>query len=392
VGVFYKGKIKYNNDSHKSKRNNKWKGWGNWLGTGNICNHIVNKKDFLSFYKTRKFVRSLKLTNTKDWQKFIKNKSNILKIPSHPMEIYKTEWIDMGDWLGTGVKAHCYRKYKVNHNFFKKWSHNMAYVFGLWFADGSIVKTKTGGRVFDITLHKNDRHSLENVLKAMKSNYPVRKNRNCCFIQINSKTIVKDIIKIGGKYRKSLDCNFPYVPKKYLPDFIRGEFDGDGSIYFLINKKRYGTSFASGSISFVKKLHKILKIETPSLNGSISGLKYKKTNAAYNLNFGAYDTIRLKNFMYKNNPKLKMIRKWELFKNANKIKLLFRDKSNPFWTYKKARNFVIKLKIKSFNDWRKYCSSGKKPENIPVCPEKVYKENWESYTQWLGNKKFEFQR
>ena len=38
-----------------------WKGYGDWLGTGNISNH---KKNFISFKKARKFAISLKLRST----------------------------------------------------------------------------------------------------------------------------------------------------------------------------------------------------------------------------------------------------------------------------------------------------------------------------------------
>lgn len=44
------------------------------------------------------------------------------------------------------------RKYRINQDYFKTWSHNMAYILGLWYADGCIY----GGKMFDITLHKKD--------------------------------------------------------------------------------------------------------------------------------------------------------------------------------------------------------------------------------------------
>ena len=40
--------------------------------------------------------------------------------------------------------------------------------------------------------------------------------------------------------------------------------------------------------------------------------------------------------------------------------------------FKKARAFVQKLKLKSIAEWRAYCRSGKKPKDIPAGPESIY--------------------
>ena len=212
-------------------------------------------KEVLLFEKARDFAINFHFKGEREWRKFIKNKSKKLKIPCRPniSPSYKKEWKNWGNFLGKENKK--IRKYEVNDNFFKKWSHDMAYVFGLWFADGSIIKTKNSNTyIFNITQYKDDKYLLENILKIMQSNYPVYKNRNCFFININSPILVEDITKLGGKYRKSLDCKFPHIPKKYLPDFVRGYFDGDGCIYWNKGSKSYGTEFSCGSKDFINKL------------------------------------------------------------------------------------------------------------------------------------------
>jgi len=304
-------------------KNKGWVSWSDWLGTKNIGHHYVHlKKEFLPFHRARKFARSLKLNGQKGWKKYIKGQVNILKIPSNPRTIYKKQWDSWGNWLGTGNKVGARIVYKINHNFFKNWSHNMAYIFGFWFADGSISKSK-GCNYFDITQHKDDKYLLEKMSKIMKSNYPIHTNgKNCFRLQFHSKTIVDDIIKLGGKYRKSLDCKFPDIPKKYLPDFIRGHFDGDGSIYCRKNSGVYYATFASGSKIFSESLLNILKKSIPNLKGKVSKCAYKLPNnrsgICYHIAFNANDTIRLRDFMYQNDPELKMSRKWNLFKKTEK--------------------------------------------------------------------------
>jgi intein/homing endonuclease len=59
---------------------------------------------------------------------------------------------------------------------------------------------------------------------------------------------------LGGKECKSNDMIFPDIPKEYLADFIRGYFDGDGSIMLLKNNK-VNCAFTSSSKIFLDTLH-----------------------------------------------------------------------------------------------------------------------------------------
>ena len=43
-------------------------------------------------------------------------------------------------------------------------------------------------------------------------------------------------------------------------------------------------------------------------------------------------------------------------------------------SFKKARAFVHRLGLKSETEWRDYCKSGKKPNDIPANPIKTYAE------------------
>jgi superfamily II DNA or RNA helicase len=53
--------------------------------------------------------------------------------------------------------------------------------------------------------------------------------------------------------------------------------------------------------------------------------------------------------------------------------------------FEEAREFVWGLKLNYQKDWNLYCSSGRKPGNLPSNPDKAYKENgWLSMQDWLG--------
>lgn len=61
------------------------------------------------------------------------------------------------------------------------------------------------------------------------------------------------------------------------------------------------------------------------------------------------------------------------------------DKKNKFLSYEEAEKFVHSLGIKSSKEWKKYCESGKKPNNIPCTPRLIYKnKGWVSDGKFLG--------
>nr|AIF19121.1 hypothetical protein [uncultured marine thaumarchaeote KM3_85_E11] len=62
----------------------------------------MKKKKYRSFTKARKFVRSLKLKNQKEWNEYCKSGKKPDDIPLHPDRVYPKEFTILGDWLGTG--------------------------------------------------------------------------------------------------------------------------------------------------------------------------------------------------------------------------------------------------------------------------------------------------
>jgi hypothetical protein len=57
----------------------------------------------------------------------------------------------------------------------------------------------------------------------------------------------------------------------------------------------------------------------------------------------------------------------------------------PYLPFEYARNFVHTLGLKNQNEWRNWTNRGAKPDEIPACPEQVYKdEGWLDLVDWLG--------
>lgn len=128
---------------------------------------------------------------------------------------------------------------KVNENYFKKWSHEMAYILGFILADGCIVKPKRLGHsdVLKFGVHVRDVDILEKIKRELESDHKISKLNRAAHLAIVSQILVDDLKNLGITYRKSLSENIPTLPKVFMSDFIRGIVDGDGGI--RIDKKGY---------------------------------------------------------------------------------------------------------------------------------------------------------
>lgn len=195
------------------------------------------------------------------------------------------------------------RKYHINQDYFKTWSHNMAYVLGLWYADGCIY----GGKMFDITLHAKDKYILKKVAEELQyeGNLQDYVDRQAARINFSCVVIYKDIIQLGGCENKSKIIDFPQIPDEYLPDFIRGYFDGDGCIMNL-KGGRINSAFTSGSKKFLDALLSVLKDKAGVIGGSYDA-------SSQSLKFGKRDSLLIGQYIYQNNPELFLLRKKEKF-------------------------------------------------------------------------------
>jgi hypothetical protein len=86
-----------------------WKGWGDWLGTGNIAPQDMK---YRSFNEARTFVHSLGLHNRNEWEQYCKSGQKPKDIPYQGREAYEGQWKGWGDWLGTNTIATHKREFK----------------------------------------------------------------------------------------------------------------------------------------------------------------------------------------------------------------------------------------------------------------------------------------
>lgn len=120
----------------------------------------------------------------------------------------------------------------VNNNYFSNQNHNMAYIMGFLAADGNI--SKQGNRIQSALSIKDIEH-LKMIQKEIGGCevYTYMNNQyECCGWYCYSAQIKRDLAEYGLIPNKTGSIRIPSkLEKQYYADFIRGYFDGDGSIY-----------------------------------------------------------------------------------------------------------------------------------------------------------------
>jgi len=213
----------------------------------------------------------------------------------------------------------------VNKSFFSEWSSEMSYIFGFVVADGCIYVKRIksdGTKYYNFNITSKDYSILEKIKEAMNAEQKIGKKRNGYFLQIGHQEICEDLLKLGMRVDKT--HNFLgeiNIPKKYFPDFVRGFFDGDGSVYIyeVNDTPQIKISFTSVDYNFLKwfnnKLCNVLDIPTKSLHEENNKGKMSK----YNIYFYVEDSEKIAELMYRNDPDLFLKRKKQIFKEWDSI-------------------------------------------------------------------------
>ncbi len=175
-----------------------------------------------------------------------------------------------------GVKIKSLRDYRmvydVNENYFNKIdSEEKAYWLGFLYADGVVNEDEN---LIRINLSYIDRNHLVKFKNSVASTHPIKtttkktkeKTYKGVYIGFKTEKMVVDLVEKGCYQRKSKTLLFPtseIVPNEFLRHFIRGYFDGDGSINFTYrkgtDKRMYKMSFV-GTENMVKNLSYFLNL------------------------------------------------------------------------------------------------------------------------------------
>lgn len=141
-----------------------------------------------------------------------------------------------------------------------------AYVLGLYYADGFVTyKPESHSYFSGVSLHRDDKKVLEDIQKSLPIFIQTIGTNGVCTIRLNKKKACEDLIKNGVLPNKSAankdNTIFPNIPVSLYHHFIRGFFDGDGSIFFAtkhLPRNSKGFTFTSCNYFLIKKIREIL--------------------------------------------------------------------------------------------------------------------------------------
>jgi len=208
---------------------------------------------------------------------------------------------------GVKVEPRIWRKHNFNEHYFDSIdSEDKAYFLGLLYADGwNCHNVKKRVYSVGIELQIGDKDILDTFKKKIEFSSPLTiiksknpKNQDKVKLLLSSKKLSEKLISTGLIPRKSLTVKFPEIQKKLRNHFIRGYFDGDGSITFSYNKQHNRNMMFNLCVSrpFGEKISHIFEQEfnIKCFPRDIKDNKIKSINIGGNL-----QTIKILEWLYK---------------------------------------------------------------------------------------------
>ena len=229
-----------------------------------------------------------------------------------------------------------FQKTNYKEDFFSTWSPKMAYVLGVIFTDGHLSpgkrrepSSKTTSFSSRVTVTQKEPELLTKVLSLMETNSKLLfrkreiwqlKNKDkkeivageVYYFHIHGDKIYDDLMALGLFPNKSLKLQFPQAPSNCIRHFIRGCWDGDGSIYVENRTNKKAASFVSGSKEFIEgMLAELEKLGMPKRTIH----EIKRENISYYFRFTGDQCDKLFHILYDDVHSSQYLeRKYNIFK------------------------------------------------------------------------------
>ncbi|WPS85366.1 hypothetical protein SMD22_01685 (plasmid) [Brevibacillus halotolerans] len=140
-----------------------------------------------------------------------------------------------------GINSKRKNRYTLNESFFETIDcETKAYILGFLYADGFVGDEKANNIVFS----SKDLEIIEKIARELEYTGDIRKTRKGGFEQskkghslnFSSSKMANDLRNLGLYPNKSLTLSeLPKIPDKLMRHFLRGYYDGDGSVGIYTN-------------------------------------------------------------------------------------------------------------------------------------------------------------
>jgi intein-encoded DNA endonuclease-like protein len=199
------------------------------------------------------------------------------------------------------------------------WSAELAYCIGLIASDGNL--SKDGRHIIFVS---KDLEQIETFKSCLKLNNKITTCTSTLNptgrhyrVQFGDVNFYKFLLSIGLTPAKSKTIGALTIPTQYIPDFLRGSFDGDGTFYSYFDKRwrsshMYYLCFISASIDRLYWIRGYLLV-TLGVNGY---LNITINRGAYQLRYAKKETKRIIDLIYYDPSIPRLERKYKKVYNA----------------------------------------------------------------------------
>jgi superfamily II DNA or RNA helicase len=325
----------------------------------------VGRLNWRPFEEAREYVQGLGLKSFMEWVRFCATNNKPPDIPSAPNLFYRINgWIDFGDWLGTGTistQKLIFREFEEARGFARSLKLNSFKEWRLF--------CQSGKKPNDIPVQANRVYqnsgwiSWGDWLGHQKIAPGLRKFREFS----EAREFVRALnIESQTEWRKY--CLSGVKPLD-IPGNPFGKYKGLGWV-------NWGDWLGNNRISNQDRKYRSFEeakafIQTLGIKSQVSWRQYCKTGEK------PVDIPANPNQIYKEEG---WIGYGDWLGTGNRA-----PSDRDYLSIIEARSFVHQLKLNSGAEWKRYCQSGKKPDNIPSKPYRAYANSgWISMGDWLG--------
>ncbi len=325
------------------------------------------KLSWMPFEEAREFVRGFSIQGQKEWRSFSKTNERPPNIPVNPDSIYKyLGWKSYGDWLGNnniGPKLYKFRKFDVARDFVRK--------LGLKSQNEWRDYCKSKNKAKDIPTSPHTKYQNDGWISYGDwLGTDVVAAQNMTFKSFNE---AREFVRNLGLKNQSEWRNFIKSGKKPkdIPSSPSNTYENEGWIGF---GDWLGTgSTATRNLKYKKFENAKSFVKNLNIKSKAEWVEYCKTNNKPN------DIPATPNGTYKNSGWIG----WGDWLGTDVIA----PQNKVYKSFIEAKIFISELKLENWKEWKIYCLSGNKPNDIPNAPQIVYKEEWKGIVDFLSSKK-----
>lgn len=256
-------------------------------------------------------------------------------------------WEDCGKYQAKLDGVHGMTK-QIDYNYFSQINRkDKSYFLGLLCADGYFH-----GNSEKITLCLKDLDSLEKFKLSLGSSHKIarscyfdkRTNKTYCkySFQLAVKKIHQDLFNLGFRAKKGGIRNLDIIPEELISDFVRGLFDGDGSICIAKRDNDMRVNLIA-NIDLATSIQTYLYRKLGIAITKLTKVTKNPENDAFKIQIGAKkEVLAFLNYIYKDSSQnIRMDRKHLKYIDCLAMKSLIKKSSNDWLKEPQYKNLII---------------------------------------------------